>query len=662
MNSKMVGGVLLALVILVLGAGPSVAQLRDSDVAAGIDRVVGQIGRTNAPLSVQPRDIEDDARAIVFLESENFTLTENIVVDIRNSGSVDSRTDLSAATRGTITTGTEINSYFLVFDPTGFSPSLPGVNGSIHFDQDVLGLMVRANTLDNTSGLLGADRTRYGDGTGVDFSEESVTISNDRRTVRFNFRNNAEHNEVRIITLATGSTGDGSTGSGGGNNNNNSNAPNARGESVTTDENRSITIDVLDNDTDPNDNIQRSSLRVTNAPDNGTTSINSSTREITYDPDNNFTGTDTFEYEICDTGDLCDRATVTVTVGSTNNNNTNAPNARNDSVTTNENRSVTIDVLDNDTDSNNNIQRSSLRVTSSPDDGTTSINSSTREITYDPDNNFRGTDSFQYEICDTSDLCDRATVTVTVRSTGSNNGSSGGSGGNLTLRTLLPEADDCSDSDDARIDIVPGNRENEIRMDDETGFTPVAILSTRDFPAPNCVDVSTVTFGPSGNEAEARSCGVVNVNFDRWDDVVCDFKTSDLMFNTDDDTGTLEADTIDGDFIDESDDVSVLMNRRPKNFIPARGNSSLAVKAQQFGSSLFLIAQEAGIASLKIQVFNAQGQNVFRSASEGRLLRWDLRSAAGQALANGVYIYVVTALDSDGNVVGSSIHKIGLIR
>ena len=42
-------------------------------------------------------------------------------------------------------------------------------------------------------------------------------------------------------------------------------------------------------------------------------------------------------------------------------------------------------------------------------------------------------------------------------------------------------------------------------LDDEFGFTPVAILSTQDFKAPNCVDVSTAFFGPTGNELGAVS-------------------------------------------------------------------------------------------------------------------------------------------------------------
>ena len=565
MKLKLFGGALLALAILAVGAGPISAQIRDRDIVPGIIEVNGQIGRSNAPVSVEKLAVSDDARAIVFIEQENFTLQNNIALDVRNTGTIDTRGSLSTATRGTVTSGTEINSYLLNFDPTGFSASLPGVSGRILFEQDVLGLILISSTLNATSGQLGADRTTYRNMEGVDFSEESVTISSNRRLVSFNFRNNAELNQVRIITLPTGSNDSG--GSGGGNNNGG------------------------------------------------------------------------------------------------NNGNTNAPVARDESVSTNENRSITIDVLDNDTDANNNIQRSSLRVTTSPSNGSTSINSSSREITYDPDNNFTGTDSFVYEICDSSDLCDRATVTVTVRSTGSNNnGGNGGSTGDLTLRTLLPEANDCGSEEDARIDIIPGNRENEIRLDDETGYTPVAILSTRDFPAPNCVDVSTVTFGPSGNEARAISCGVVNVNFDRWDDVVCDFKTSELGFSTDDTMGSLQADSIDGGAIDESDDVTVLMNRRPKNFIPSRGSSNSVVKAQQLGESLYLMVQAQNVAALEIQVFNAQGQSVFKSASEGRLLRWNMKSSSGSTLANGVYIYVVRAYDAEGNVVSSSIHKIGLIR
>ena len=66
--------------------------------------------------------------------------------------------------------------------------------------------------------------------------------------------------------------------------------------------------------------------------------------KITYAPDTGFTGTDTFEYQICDTAGNCDTATVTVVVNPSGNN----PFSQDDQATTEEDFPVTITVLDND--------------------------------------------------------------------------------------------------------------------------------------------------------------------------------------------------------------------------------------------------------------------------------------------------------------------------
>ncbi|QCX37139.1 DUF11 domain-containing protein [Aureibaculum algae] len=79
-----------------------------------------------------------------------------------------------------------------------------------------------------------------------------------------------------------------------------------------------VVIDVLANDADIENDIDVSSINNTSllAPSNGTISINTSTGEITYVPNAGFSGTDTFEYQICDTNTpaLCDVALVVVAV------------------------------------------------------------------------------------------------------------------------------------------------------------------------------------------------------------------------------------------------------------------------------------------------------------------------------------------------------------
>ena len=86
-------------------------------------------------------------------------------------------------------------------------------------------------------------------------------------------------------------------------------APDAADDSATTSINTAVTIDVLSNDSDPNDDAL--SISGVGAPGDGTAAISGA--QIAYTPTTDFTGTDTFTYTISD-GSLSDTATVSVTV------------------------------------------------------------------------------------------------------------------------------------------------------------------------------------------------------------------------------------------------------------------------------------------------------------------------------------------------------------
>ena len=94
-----------------------------------------------------------------------------------------------------------------------------------------------------------------------------------------------------------------------------------------------------------------------------------------------------------------------------------APDAVDDSATTDEDTFVDVDVLANDTDINGNLDARSLSVDTQPANGTASVVGG--QIRYTPDADFFGTDSFTYEICDSTSptpLCSTATVDITVNS------------------------------------------------------------------------------------------------------------------------------------------------------------------------------------------------------------------------------------------------------
>jgi sugar lactone lactonase YvrE len=92
--------------------------------------------------------------------------------------------------------------------------------------------------------------------------------------------------------------------------------PNAVNDSASTAMNTAVNINVVSNDTDPNGNLNPNSVTVTAPPSNGSVT-NNGNGVLQYTPNNNFTGTDTFPYQVCDTNNACDTATVTVTVTNT---------------------------------------------------------------------------------------------------------------------------------------------------------------------------------------------------------------------------------------------------------------------------------------------------------------------------------------------------------
>ncbi len=92
------------------------------------------------------------------------------------------------------------------------------------------------------------------------------------------------------------------------------NAPIARDDYDTTAFQSAITIDVLANDYDTEENLDPGSLTIINDPVNGMVDINYFENTLTYTPNQNFTGTDVFEYRICDLSQQCDNATVYVLV------------------------------------------------------------------------------------------------------------------------------------------------------------------------------------------------------------------------------------------------------------------------------------------------------------------------------------------------------------
>jgi VCBS repeat-containing protein len=183
--------------------------------------------------------------------------------------------------------------------------------------------------------------------------------------------------------------------------------PVAGDDTAVTSQNTSVTINVLNNDSDPNGDA----LAVTSVTPGTHGSVTITGSSVTYTPDSGFAGIDSFTYAISDGKGGTDTARVTITVTVTNIN--NPPVARDDSATTSQDTPITVDVLDNDSDPDGDM----FSVASVGLAGNGSVTNNGNNVTYTPALNFTGSDSFTYTISDGHDGTDTATVTITVTGT-----------------------------------------------------------------------------------------------------------------------------------------------------------------------------------------------------------------------------------------------------
>ncbi|MCS0063951.1 tandem-95 repeat protein, partial [Vibrio parahaemolyticus] len=179
-------------------------------------------------------------------------------------------------------------------------------------------------------------------------------------------------------------------------------APNAENDAITTEEDTAVTIDVLVNDSD----VEGDALSIQSASvpsEQGSVDIVDG--KLVFTPAENFNGEATITYIVTD-GDLTDEANVTVTVTPVN----DSPVAVDDTVSTQEDTAVTIDVLTNDTDVDGD--KLSIESASVPkEQGTVEVVNG--KLVFTPTENFNGDAEITYTVTDGA-LTDQATVKVTV--------------------------------------------------------------------------------------------------------------------------------------------------------------------------------------------------------------------------------------------------------
>lgn len=186
-------------------------------------------------------------------------------------------------------------------------------------------------------------------------------------------------------------------------------APVAADDAATLPEDGSATVDVTGNDTDADGDLDPGSVTVISGPTTGTAAVDPVTGAITYTPDADANGADQLTYQVCDAGSpvQCATAVLRLTV-------TPVPDgviAVDDTATTDEDTPVVVDVSADDRDPDGDLDPESVEIVRQPDHGSAHVGS---PVTYTPAPDFNGTDTFDYRVCDATERCDTATVTVTV--------------------------------------------------------------------------------------------------------------------------------------------------------------------------------------------------------------------------------------------------------
>ena len=179
--------------------------------------------------------------------------------------------------------------------------------------------------------------------------------------------------------------------------------PTATDDSAVTNEDTLVTMTVLANDTDPNnDPLTVSSVT---QPSNGSAAINAD-NTVTYTPNLNFNGLNSFTYTISDGQGGTSTATVSITVNPIN----DPPIANNQSVTTPMNTAVVMTLTASDID----FDPLTYSVVSQPTNGI--LSGTAPSLTYTPNSGFFGSDRFTFKANDTIADSNIATVSIIVTS------------------------------------------------------------------------------------------------------------------------------------------------------------------------------------------------------------------------------------------------------
>lgn len=285
-----------------------------------------------------------------------------------------------------------------------------------------------------------------------------------------------------------------------------------------------VNINVLANDSDPDGQIDCTSIDILSGPTNGTASpVNCvglspcSGCRVRYTPNAPFTGVDSFVYRVMDNdGCWSDPATVMVTVLA-------SPTAVNDQGFSCQGDPVTIDVLANDGDVDGTIDCGSIVITTQPTGGSVVISPSCNGpepcancvLVYTPNGSFSGSDSFGYRVSD-GDGCqsNEATVSISVNARPVTNpdGAAFCQGTSRQINVLANDSDPDGQLDCASLVVITQPAHGTAMVSNCTGLSPCTGCRIVYTPLGSYAGPDSFTYQVTDNSGCASDVEVVNIN------------------------------------------------------------------------------------------------------------------------------------------------------
>ncbi|MEQ8969098.1 MAG: DUF4347 domain-containing protein [Coleofasciculus sp. C1-SOL-03] len=291
------------------------------------------------------------------------------------------------------------------------SANTTGTNITAHYNANT-GMLSLAgvDTVANYQQVLGT----------VTYTNTATAPDTSDRTIEFVVNDGATHSNLSSLATTTVSF---------------NSAPIANDDTVTTDEDTAVTITVLDNDSDPDNNtLNLSSIDTTNTQ--GIVTLNPD-NTLTYNPDTAFqslgqgeTTTDSLTYTLSDGNGGTATATVTVTVTGINDTPTLTPVNK----TGDEDTVISFSANDFTTAFNDpeGTSLSQISVISLPNQGVLNLNGNTVQagdeitvadldnLTFTPDADFNGNSSFVWNASDGTNFAAGTTVNMTINAVNDN--------------------------------------------------------------------------------------------------------------------------------------------------------------------------------------------------------------------------------------------------